>query len=290
MKSLVFRIILVLAVAGIIAATIQRNTQRPSGTPTPDSLLWEEAAGPYLPASAELIARGEEIYREKCEMCHGPRGEGDGPGAYFLKTKPRNFATRTFKFRTTIDGMPADHDLFRSVTVGFEAYGMPPFRTLTIRDRWAAVHFVKTLAEAGTRRALERRAAEMDEEFDPKKLAKLMQPGAPLVLPPELAPQEGDRELGRGLYEKNCAMCHGPEGRGDGTAATDAMKDRWGNVIRPRNFRAGRRFRKSGWRTRDTARVILLGIGGTPMPKTELKNPRELWALARYVQFLSGDD
>ena len=290
MNGIVFRILLVVALAAGAVVIVSGGNERPKGSPLPDSLLWEEAVGPYLPSTPELVARGKAIYEEQCEMCHGWRGEGDGAGAYFLKTKPRNFATRTFKFRTTVDGMPADQDLFRSVTVGFQAYGMPPFRSLPIRDRWAVVHYVKKLAEDGTRRMLEKNAADDDEEFDPRQLARLMRPGEPLALPPETPPQEGDRELGRTLYKKNCAMCHGPEGRGDGNAATDAMKDRWGNVIRPRDFRAGRQFRKSGWRTRDTARVIVLGIGGTPMPKTELKDARELWALARYVQFLSGEE
>ena len=289
MKSLVFPIVLVAVVAGIVVATVARNSGRATGSPAPDSTLWEEAVGPYLPTSEALLARGLDVYREKCEMCHGERGEGDGAGAYFLDTKPRNFAARTFKFRTTVDGMPADQDLFRSVTVGFEAYGMPPFRALSIRDRWAVVHYVKSLAEAGTRRRLERVAREMGEEFDPREVERLMRPGAVFELPQKSEPREGDRALGRALFEKNCAQCHGEQGRGDGTAVTADMKDIWGRVIRPRDLQAGRRYRKTGWRTRDIARVIVLGIGGTPMPKTKLSDARELWALARYVRFLSGE-
>ena len=289
MKSFVFPMVVVAVVAGIVVATVARNSGRATGSPLPDSTLWEEAVGPHLPATPELLSRGEEIYRDRCDMCHGPRGEGNGPGAYFLDTKPRNFASRTFKFRTTVDGMPVDQDLFRSVTVGFQAYGMPPFRSLSIRDRWAVVHYVKSLAEAGTRRTLERVAKKMGEEFDPREVKRLMQAGAVFELPPETAPQEGDRMLGRALFVKNCVVCHGEQGRGDGRAATKDMKDAWGRMIQPRDLRAGRRYRKTGWRTRDIARVIVLGIGGTPMPKTVLNDASELWALARYVRFLSGE-
>ena len=99
-----------------------------------------------------------------------------------------------------------------------------------------------------------------------------------------------DLERAKALFVENCAPCHGEQGRGDGPAVNDNMKDVWGRVIRPRNMTAGRRYRKTGWRTRDVARVIVLGIGGTPMPKTKLEDARDLWALARYVQFLSGED
>lgn len=33
-----------------------------------------------------------------------------------------------------------------------------------------------------------------------------------------LAPTPGDLERGRGLFEQNCASCHGPQGLGDGEA------------------------------------------------------------------------
>lgn len=284
MKSVVFRIVLVLAIIGAVAATVARNTAPVSGVPRPDSTLWEEAVGPHLPATDALLDRGEAVYAEKCEQCHGLRGEGNGSAAYFLKTKPRNFAMRTFKFRTTTSGMPADEDLFRSVTVGFEAYGMPSFRALSIRDRWAVVHYVKSLAEAGTRRALQRTAAQLGEEFDEKQVRKLMQPGPIFELPPETAAQPGDEQRGRALFEQHCSKCHGPQGRGDGPAADENMKDVWGRAIQPRDLAAGRRFRKTGWRKRDIARVIVLGIGGTPMPRTKFEDAHELWALARYVE------
>ncbi|MHC4938078.1 MAG: c-type cytochrome [Planctomycetota bacterium] len=280
--NVLFRIVLVLGLLGAGAAVVVRNTAPAQGVPQPDSTLWEEAAGPYLPVTAALLERGEAIYVEECEKCHGPRGEGDGSGAYFLQTKPRNFAMRTFKFRTTTSGMPADQDIFRSVTVGFEAYGMPSFRSLSIRDRWAVVHYVKSLAEAGTRRALGKTAKQLGEDIDPKQVAKLMRAGPAFQLPEE--PPTTDLVLGRKLFEQHCVKCHGPEGRGDGPSATPDMKDVWGRAIQPRDLRAGRRFRKTGWRARDIARVIVLGIGGTPMPKTSLADAHELWSLARYVE------
>ncbi len=36
------------------------------------------------------IAAGKQIYSEKCVLCHGATGHGDGPGAAALDPKPRN--------------------------------------------------------------------------------------------------------------------------------------------------------------------------------------------------------
>lgn len=36
------------------------------------------------------VAMGKQIYTEKCTLCHGPTGHGDGPGAAALDPKPRN--------------------------------------------------------------------------------------------------------------------------------------------------------------------------------------------------------
>jgi mono/diheme cytochrome c family protein len=39
-----------------------------------------------------------------------------------------------------------------------------------------------------------------------------------------------DRDQGRAIYERHCADCHGPEGRGDGPTAT-SLSPRPGNLI-----------------------------------------------------------
>lgn len=36
---------------------------------------------------------GEKIYLESCAACHGERGDGKGPEADRLNTKPRDFTT-----------------------------------------------------------------------------------------------------------------------------------------------------------------------------------------------------
>jgi mono/diheme cytochrome c family protein len=49
-------------------------------------------------------------------------------------------------------------------------------------------------------------------------------------LPPATALTPGDLEQGRAIYERHCADCHGPEGRGDGKLAL-SLSPRPGNFV-----------------------------------------------------------
>ena len=63
------------------------------------------------------IKVGEKIYLENCVACHGQKGDGKGPEAGRLKTKPRDFTTGNYKFRSTPSGsLPPDNDIFRTVS------------------------------------------------------------------------------------------------------------------------------------------------------------------------------
>jgi mono/diheme cytochrome c family protein len=44
------------------------------------------------------FAKGEKIYMANCFTCHGVKGDGQGPRAYFINPKPRNFTDKSFKF------------------------------------------------------------------------------------------------------------------------------------------------------------------------------------------------
>jgi mono/diheme cytochrome c family protein len=54
----------------------------------------EEEADMSLPLPMGLTGntrRGASFYAANCSACHGPRGDGRGPRAYFIVPKPRNF-------------------------------------------------------------------------------------------------------------------------------------------------------------------------------------------------------
>jgi len=39
---------------------------------------------------------GKNLYTSKCQICHGIKGDGNGPAAFSLSPKPRNFTEADF--------------------------------------------------------------------------------------------------------------------------------------------------------------------------------------------------
>jgi len=73
----------------------------------------------------QKLKLGERVYRENCTACHGEKGDGKGPQADRLKTKPRDFTGGIYKFRSTPSGsLPLDSDLARTITRGVRGTAM----------------------------------------------------------------------------------------------------------------------------------------------------------------------
>ncbi|WP_145211585.1 c-type cytochrome [Gimesia alba] len=128
-----------------------------------------------------------------------------------------------------------------------------------------------------------------------------------LVIPkmPRVPDTPESRERGRKLYlsqKTKCASCHGPQGRGNGTATQDfwtnpatnekyknrGLHDIWGNQLPPRDLHRG--IYRGGRRPIDTYRRLAAGIKGTPMPAFGGSlSDEELWDLVNYVMSLPYD-
>lgn len=91
-----------------------------------------------LPASPELLARGQKIYTTYCVRCHGAGGAGDGVAAKVINPKPRNFTKDDFKYGGNLE------QLFATITSGIEGTAMPSWAYLSEKDRWAVLHYVLT--------------------------------------------------------------------------------------------------------------------------------------------------
>lgn len=233
------------------------------------------------PAAGAAQARGAEIFARHCADCHGATGRGDGPVAYLLDPKPRNFASGTFRVVSTSSAVPSDDDLLTTLRRGMPGSAMPPWGHLPESDLRALVAEIRRLVVEGS--AADARAD--DDSLTPEEaLADALDdygtPGPPAAVPP--APPEANTDLARGreLYAKSCAACHGDDGR----ARVPVEKfDSEGWPIGARDFTRG--IFKGGSRGEDIARRIWIGMPGTPMPSLPLKQD-ELWPLVRYVESL----
>jgi mono/diheme cytochrome c family protein len=204
---------------------------------------------------------GERLYVENCAACHGEKGDGKGPEAGRLKTKPRDFTTGNYKFRSTRSGsLPTDEDIFRSISQGVRTTSMLAQLHLSERERWTLTEYLKTFSDR----------------------FKTQKPSGPIPIPAEPAPTRDLIAVGKRLYaDAGCAECHGAEGRGDGPSAK-GLKDEAGNQIDAADLTL-RPF-KSGPTAQDLYRTVSTGLNGTPMPSyADALTVKERWALVSYI-------
>ena len=90
-------------------------------------------------ASDQVIAKGKDIFKSKCQKCHGPAGKGDGPDAD-AKHKPGNLSDSGRASRNP-DGV-----MFYKIWNGRKNPKMPAFKSeITRDDIWTVIQYAKTL-------------------------------------------------------------------------------------------------------------------------------------------------
>lgn len=91
-----------------------------------------------IPPTRESIARGGAIYAERCVICHGEAGRGDGPLAAGMIPPPADF-------RVHLAAGHTEAQLFSWLSNGVPGTTMPPFRDqLSETDRWHVLNFIQT--------------------------------------------------------------------------------------------------------------------------------------------------
>jgi cbb3-type cytochrome c oxidase subunit III len=215
-------------------------------------------------------ADGQAIYTQRCEICHGAEGDGNGPAAANLDPKPRDFRRGWYKIRTTTSGqLPTDEDLIRVISNGMPGTTMPAWKGVLTDEAIAAVaQYIKGFARRFERETPQTVAAAAKVQSNAESIAR-------------------GRELFAGP-QAECVKCHGQAGRGDGPSA-DELTDDFGNVIVPADLTMAWLFR--GGPTADDIHMRLLtGLTGSPMPSyAEVLTPEQIWDLANYVDSLSPD-
>ncbi len=98
----------------------------------------DAAAPPATTAAAEnpaaddkddAVKEADQLYKRKCETCHGATGTGDGAGAAALAVKPRNYSDSKWQASAT-DKQIKDIILKGGASVGLDAAmpGTPALR------------------------------------------------------------------------------------------------------------------------------------------------------------------
>ncbi len=168
-----------------------------------------------------LIQRGHGVYLRNCLGCHGEFGDGKGPAAKLLITKPRDFTSGIYKFRSTDSGsLPMEADLHRTLTRGLARVSMPDFRLMPEGDKLAVIEYIKTFYPRWARDQQDRRMVPI--------------PRAPADLDiPARIPR------GRLVYlQMGCWKCHGTDGHGKGATQTEYV-DAWGEPQKAFDFTRG---------------------------------------------------
>lgn len=133
---------------------------------------------PVVPPARPSAARGHALYTARCAACHGRVGEASGPDSH------REWLQE------------------RSPAQAFLVLAASPSRV----TRPAGAPISRSHAPAGTREAHHRHIRDWSEQDRWDAVAYLWSLGT-----------TADRlELGRRLYRRNCAACHGESGAGDG--------------------------------------------------------------------------
>jgi mono/diheme cytochrome c family protein len=220
-------------------------------------LTWPPGAD--LPVDAPI---GRRVFAQRCAVCHGPDGRGNGPAAPSLIPRPVDFRRGQFKYKSTPgDQPPTDEDLVRVVSDGLQASAMPYFRDLlTPVEIRSVVAYVKGLSGAFSGPA-----------------------PAAIPMPPRVPPDAPSLARGQDLYAAvGCGSCHGPDGR-----RREWQTDARGYPVITRDLTAPWTF-AGGRDPADLWRRLTTLSSLSPMPSfADVTTPAERWDLVNYVLSLS---
>ena len=92
-------------------APAEPKAAEPAAAPTP---------APAAEPAGDPVAIAAEIYTNRCVVCHGETGKGDGAGSAALDPKPRDFTSAEWQ------GEVSDDHLTKIIVYGGTAVGKAP--------------------------------------------------------------------------------------------------------------------------------------------------------------------
>jgi mono/diheme cytochrome c family protein len=233
----------------------------PSAEYRPDPALYADLTWPPGAHLNRDMSAGKRVFAQRCAVCHGPDGRGNGPAAPSMSPRPRDFSSGVFKYKSTAAAEPpTDEDLLRTVRDGLPASAMPYFAgLLSAEELNAVVQEVKSFSGVFSR------------------------PGSAIEIPAAIVSSPESVARGKTLFaNQGCATCHGDAGRGG-----QRFDDGSGHQVFARDLTAPWAFR-GGSRAQDIWLRLTTGIMPGPMPTyADVLSTAARWDLANFVVSLA---
>lgn len=138
------------------------------------------------PKDAPDLARGQQLYTQNCATCHGPTGDGAGPGAAGLDPPPIAFLDKERAKERSVFG------LYQVIEQGLDGTAMRSYKALPAEDRWALAFYVGTFAYPEAQQAAGKAAFEADPKLVESMDLKRLVGTTPAALAGELGAEKGD--------------------------------------------------------------------------------------------------
>lgn len=204
------------------------------------------------------LQRGRELYVSRCQPCHGCAGNGLGSYAGTMSVTPSDFSQEPTR------SMPPEQ-WFWHVSEGVPGTLMPTWAaSLSDSERWSVIRYVRTIFARPV-------ARDPDEGPPTGEYAGRTSP---------IASSYEALEQGKAIYTRECMICHGAAGRGEGPYASrlkppppDFHDGSYGAFLQPTLDDADYYWRVSE------------GLPWTAMPPWKLHYSEEdRWKLIHYVR------
>ncbi len=270
--------------------------------------IWDQDISKVVTSMKDEVSKrrarmkGEELFIDRCMVCHGNKGAGDGPAADFFNPRPRDFTLGLFKYKTTPGTMlPSDDNLFNTIKFGLPGSGMPGWRTLLSDEQIRSlIPVIKSFDIAGAWAPEDAPEDDFDEDGRYLK-TDFLQFTETEPVASQIPFSEESAAKGKKIFEEICGKCHGLNGRGNITS-DKKLEDDWGARIWPRDLTLPHTWRVSNVRDHEGERRqdeiirriyqrFSIGIPGTPMPaqrstqegEKDAIGQEDRWHVANYV-------
>ncbi|MEO6807515.1 MAG: c-type cytochrome [Isosphaeraceae bacterium] len=108
-----------LAASLIVGCASEEDEIAAPAVPNPAAVPASAAATPVA-VTEEARDEAKKVFGSRCITCHGPQGEGDGPGAAKLDPKPQNYHNAEWQKTVT------DEEIEKVIVYGGAAAGKSP--------------------------------------------------------------------------------------------------------------------------------------------------------------------